>query len=415
MPTKKEIFGFCLFDFANSAYTTVIITAIYSVFFVKNIGSPFLWSITLSASYALTLLLAPLTGAIADHSRKKKLFLFLTYLLCVTATAGLYFSLPQLKWVAVGLVIFSNLGFSLSESFVSSFLPSLSNEKNIGKISGYAWSFGYIGGVLSLFLAIAYLRKNNFTDLSIREVTVLTALFFGLAAAPVFFLLKEPSPIVKSGLLKINWVDRIKDGFGRIKNTYRDIKEYRELFKFLAAFFVYSCGITTVISFAAIFAENALGFSMGETITMLFIANITAAIGSFFFGFIQDDIGIRKTLLTTLALWVIAVLLAYTTSSKSVFWLVANIVGFAMGASQSASRSFVGLLSPEEKSAEFFGFWGVASKASAIVGLFSFGLLWKITGGMRTAIISTVFFFVGGFIMLLFVKDDKPKKRWDED
>jgi UMF1 family MFS transporter len=411
MPTKKEIFGFSLFDFANSAYTTVIITAIYSVFFVNNIGTPFSWSLILCVSYALTLILAPVAGAIADHSANRKKFLFLSYVVCVVATAGLYFSVPELRYLVFALVIISNIGFSLSESFVSSFLPALSTPKTIGRISGYAWSFGYVGGVLSLLLALTYLKRAGFSNLATREIAPLTAIFFALAAAPVFFLLKDRT----TAQVKPANVSYISLGLGRLRDTFHDIKKYRELFKFLVAFFVYSCGIATVISFAAIFAENALDFKMGETIMMLFVANITAAVGAFFFGFIQDDIGARKTLFITLIMWVLAVLLAYVTHSKTVFWLVANLVGFAMGASQSASRSFVGLLALEEKSAEFFGFWGVASKAAAMVGLFSFGLMWKLSGSMRIAILLTLVFFVAGFVLLMFVKDDRPKKKWDED
>jgi len=195
------------------------------------------------------------------------------------------------------------------------------------------------------------------------------------------------------------------------------VRNYANLFRFLIAFFFYSCGTATVIAFAAIFAKQVLGFSPGETIKLIIKANIASAAGAFLFGYIQDEIGAKKTLYITLVLWLLAVVAAYFVTGRSFFWTIAYAVGFAMGASQSASRSLVGVLSPQNKVAEFYGFWGLAGKGAAAVGLFSFGLFLRFFGGIRPAILSTALFFLIGIVLLRFVNEPPlPKKKdpWED-
>jgi len=415
MVKKSEIFGFCLFDFANSAYTTIIITTIFSVYFTTKIGSEFQWALVLGFSYLMTLLVSPVAGAMADFSGKKKRFLFFSYLICVACTALLYFSsgaTPALLAFTVAMVVLSNFGFSLSEVFVSSFLPEISDRFNIGRISGYAWSFGYVGGLSSLIVCFIYLSKSGGTDTAQHFTNVITALFFAVFALPVFFLLKERTqgqPLPKGEHL-------LFIGFKRIRNTFAEIRRYRDLFKFLTSFFFFSCGVSVVISFAAIFAQKELHFRQGEIIMLIFISNITSAIGAFFFGFVQDKLGAKRTIQITLVLWLLAVLGAFFSESKGLFWLVANIVGFAMGATQSASRSMVGVFAPAEKTAEFYGFWGVASRAASITGIILFGVGVKFMG-IRYAILLTAVFFLAGMALLRSVNEPPmPRKReaWED-
>ncbi|MFH0919648.1 MAG: MFS transporter [Fibrobacterota bacterium] len=402
--TRREIFGFCLFDFANSAYTTLIITAVYSLYFVQFVGSSFLWSLTLSLSYALTLLVSPVAGAMADYQGSKKRYLLFSTLLCVTATAGLFFTGKGTLPLVLGLLLLSNTGYALSENFVSSFLPGLSTRANIGRISGYAWSFGYVGGILSLLLMLVYFRAAGSGEAQVRACTLVAAGFFGLFALPAFLWLRERT----SPEAPVPGLSVVTAGFARLAQTFRDIRRYGELFKFLTAFFLFSCGTATVITFAGIFAQQELHFTTPDVIKLILVANITSAAGAFFFGFVQDKIGAKRTLYITQALWLAAVLGAYFVHTPGRFWIVANVVGFAMGASQSASRSLVGLFSPPGKAAEFYGFWGVAGKGAAIAGLFSFGVMLKVFhNNMRIAILSTAVFFVLGTFGLLTVDEKK--------
>lgn len=416
MPVRKsEIFGFCLFDFANSAYTTIIITTIFSVYFTSAIGSPFLWSVVLAASYLLVLLISPVAGAMADFSGGRKRYLFLSYLLCVICTGFLYFSgksTPALLAFTVAMVILSNAGFSLSEVFVSSFLPGISDRYNIGKISGYAWSFGYVGGLSSLILCFVWLTKNGNSEFAQRMTSVLAAAFFAVFALPVFFLLKDRTP----GQPLPKGKSLVAVGFGRIRETFREIRKYRELFKFLGAFFLYSCGVSVVISFAAIFAQTELAFKSGEIIMLIFMSNITSAVGAFIFGFAQDNIGSKKTIQITLVLWLVAVLLAFMAHNKALFWLVANMVGFAMGATQSASRALVGVFAPQEKITEFYGFWGFAGRLASIAGLLLFGVCMKVLGIRNAILLTAIFFGAGMFLLRAVVEPPRPKKReaWED-
>jgi len=411
---RREIFGFMMFDFANSSYTTVIITAIFNAYFVRVVvnqanNGELLWSITLSISYFLVMVFGPVFGAIADYSSKKKRFLFFTYLLCVVFTALLFFIKPGYTLAAMLFVILSNTGYSAGENFVSSFLPDIADEKDMGKISGYAWSFGYIGGLLSLaicLIILTYYHPAGDANLSIRMSTLVTALFFGVSAIPTFLWVRERGERKKAsegpGYFKI--------AFSRLVLTYRKIGEFRELIKFLAAFLFFNSGIMVVISFSAIFAQKELGFTPGMTVLLIIVVNITASIGAFLFGFVEDRIGSKNTVMITLLIWITAVITAYFIRSRTLFWIVANLVGIAMGASQSSARALIGLFSPKSKSAEFFGFWGFAGKFSAILGILSFGIMSWAFSSNRLAILLTIFYFFTGIIILLFVDEKRGRK-----
>ena len=407
---RREIFGFMMFDFANSSYTTVVITAIFNAYFVRVVVNQMnkgelLWSIALSISYALVIILGPILGALADYSSLKKRFLFISYILCVFFTALLFFVKPGNILAGMIFVILSNIGFSASENFVSSFLPDIASEKEMGKISGYAWSFGYIGGLLSLTVCLITLsnvpsgKEANY--LGIRLTNLITAAFFGLAAIPTFLWLHEKGKKKKlsfdSSLIVIP--------FRRLGNTFRHIREFKELIRFLISFLFFNSGIAVVISFAAVYAQKELGFTPSMTVMLIIVVNITASIGAFIFGFIEDKIGSKNTILITLSIWIITVVSAYFITTKNLFWIVANLAGISMGASQSSSRALVGLFSPKSKSAEFFGFWGFFGKLSAIIGLLSFGSMSYIFSSNRIAILSTVFYFLVGIIILFFVNE----------
>ncbi len=410
---RREIFGFMMFDFANSSYTTVIITAVFNAYFVQAVVNQankgeLLWAVTLSVSYFLVMVFGPVFGAAADYSRSKKRYLFVTYLLCVVFTGLLFFIKPGFIVPAMIFVVLSNIGYSAGENFVSSFLPDIAGEKEMGKISGYAWSFGYIGGLLSLAIClvlITYFRTGKDTYLSVRLTNLVTAVFFGIAAIPTFLWVRERGekriPEQRRNFFRI--------AFGRLAATYRNIGEFRELGKFLFSFLLFNSGIMVVISFAAIFAQKELGFTPGMTVLLIIIVNITASVGAFLFGFLDDTVGTKNTVMATLSIWIATVITAFFVHSKQLFWIVANLAGIAMGSSQSSARALIGLFAPRSKSAEFFGFWGFAGKFSAILGILSFGIMSYLFSSNRVAILSTIFYFVAGFVLLLFVNEKRGR------
>ena len=421
--SRKELFGWAMFDFANSSYTTVIITVVYAVMFPEIIVGQdpdgtfgtgnLLWSIALAISYTLVVLTAPIFGAIIDFTASKKKFLFFSYLLTIIATAALFFVKPGYYQLGMILIILSNFGFATGESFVSSFLPELGPPEDLGKISGYAWGLGYFGGLLSTILVtlLGPIQSDNMSNLYF--VGPITAIFFLLAAIPTFLWVKEkavPKKIPEGE-------NTISIGFKRLLQTFRSLEDYRELMIFLISLFFAMAGLSIVISFAFIYGNQVIQWDDTSRVLMFIITQFTAAGGAFLFGYLQDVIGAKKTYNLTLLLWIIAVLLIWATEdvtlfinqilgssleNQSFFLMVGCLAGMGLGATQSASRAIVGLFSPESKSAEFFGFWGLSGKLAAIVGLLAIGLMQKVLG-LQNAILLCSLFFLLALLVNFFV------------
>ena len=409
--SRKEIFGWVMFDFANSSFTTVIVTVIFSAYFVSHVvgddvsGVKY-WGWALCISNLIVIMVGPVLGAVADFSASKKKFLFLSYIICVVFTALLFF--VEGGNILLGIIIFiiANIGFAAGENFCSAFLPEIARPEQMGRISGYGWAVGYVGGLLSLILCLILFKIWGQGELQIRTTFLITAVFFLLSALPTFMFLKERRrPLASKGTKNY-----IRIGFKRLHETFKDMRDFGELIKFLSVFFLYSCGIATVISFSAIYAESVIHFSKSETLLFFIVVQVSSSIGAFAFGFVEDKLGAKKTISITLIIWIMVVLGAYWSPSKSVFWVVGNLAGIAIGSSQSSSRALVALFTPESKSAEFFGLWGLSGKLAATVGIYSFSFITLLTGSMKSAILMMAFFFVAGLVGMIFVNEDKGRR-----
>ncbi|MBN2159383.1 MAG: MFS transporter [Spirochaetes bacterium] len=420
----KEKFGWAMFDFANSSYTTVIITVVFSVLFPKFIVGDgpeyrtgnFLWSLALSISYLIVLASAPVIGAIMDFSASKKKFLFASYLLTVIFTSALYFVQPGYVFLGMLFLILSNIGFSLGEAFISSFLPHLGTPEELGKISGYAWALGYFGGLISTALVLFGLGPQtleNFNNL--RFTGPITGAFFLLAAIPTFLWVKERGTAKKlpagEGYFSI--------GLNRLMKTFRDVRDYRDLMILLVSFLFAYAGLSIVISFAFIYGDQVVRWTPAVQTMMFIITQLTAALGAFAFGVIQDRIGARRTYAITLALWVVAILLIYGTGRvtdlvndmmgtalhpQSVFLVVGSIAGLGLGATQSSCRAMVGIFSPESKAGEFFGLWSLTGRLASIIGLIALGVLQSYLG-LNTAILLCGAFFLIAIVVTLLINE----------
>ena len=414
MVEKREKFAWAMFDFANSGYTTVVLTAIYSTFFVGVIAKELdegtgtlLWTVTIAIANGLVLFSSPLIGAITDFSRNKKLFLLITTVSCVIFTALLYFTGPGDIPLAICLVILSSVMFFSGENIIAAFLPEISKPEDMGKLSGYGWTLGYIGGLLVLGLCLFYVNwaqaAQQTAEQFVPMTMVIVAACFAIASIPTFVWLKE------RGAQQLKPADQsyTKIGFQRLRDTWQHAHKYQDLFRFLITLMIYHCGINTVVVLAAVYAQEVMGFQTQDTIMLILVVNITAAIGAFIFGFVQDSFGSINTLRITLFIWIAATILAFFTETVSMFWVVANLVGIALGASQSAGRALVGMFSPPERNGEFFGLWGLATKLAAIIGPLSYGFITYITqGDHRLALLSTTLYFIIG-ILLLFTVNEK--------
>jgi UMF1 family MFS transporter len=404
----REIVAWAMFDFANSSYTTIIVTVAFSVFFRQVVaGGPHadtLWGTAVSLANTVVLLLSPLMGAVADESGRKKGFLFASYLLCVVGTAALAAVGPGDIGLGIALFVVSMVAFSFGENFTAAFLPELSTPANVGRISGFGWGLGYFGGLASLMLVRPWIGKGFTVENlpNLQKAWIATAVFFLVAGLPTFLILRERAPRGHHSL-----VHYAASSLGRLKTTLREVRRFRELAKFLVVFFLFSCGLTAIIAFVGVFAEHTLRFAANELIGLFLVVQLSSAGGAFAFGFLQDRLGARRTLQLTLLIWILVCIGVYATESKSFFWGLALFAGLGIGSLQSASRGLIGMFSPVEKSGEFFGFWGLAGKAAYAVGPFVFGVVSSTTGSQRNAVLFLLTFFTLGLLGLFFVDEKK--------
>jgi MFS transporter, UMF1 family len=414
--TKLEIFGWCMYDVADSAFTTVIVTALYAPYYSKIVvGNPqqadFLWGLAASISEVTVAILAPILGAIADYSGSRKKFLGACALVIIFFTASLWFVGPGMAMVGLILFIIANIGFAGGGVFIDSFLPGISNESNAGRISGRKWAMGYASGIIATALCYELSKSvvANPTPEQLskaRLIPIVVAVYYAIAVIPTFLFLRDRSipQVLPPG------ESYVTVGFRQLLRTLKHIRRYRELFKLLIAFLVYNDGIVTVIYFAALYATTTIGFTTPEIVIMFIAMNAVAAVGAFSFGYVADWIGQKRTIFISLTIWIAAVVLAYFAYSKAAFYGVAALAGIGMGSCQSVTRSLLALFTPKENAAEFFGFLGIAGKALAFLGPIIFGTVSQQTGSQRPAILSIGTFFVVGMILLSFVDEYRGKE-----
>lgn len=403
---KREVWGWAMYDFANSGYTTVVITAIFNAYFVSAVagGAPwatFAWTAALSVSYALILLSAPVVGAYADAHGAKKRLLAVTTAGCVVFTAGLSLVGPGEVALGVVFIVLSNFFFSTGENLIAAFLPELARGRALGKVSGWGWSLGYLGGLLALALCLAYVTwaqgRGQAAAQFVPVTMLITAALFALASMPTFAFLKErarPQPHPPR-------MGAVREAFSRLRQTLAHARRYRDLRRFLVCVVFYQAGIQAVVTLAAIYAQEAMGFTTQQTILLILVVNVTAAAGAFLFGQVQDSLGHIRTIALTLVGWLVMILLAWMARGPGLFWVAANVAGLCLGASQSAGRALVGLFSPARRRAEFFGLWGWAVKLSNIIGPLTYGMVsWVSRGDHRLAMLVTGTYFLAGLAIL---------------
>lgn len=410
----REVWAWAMYDFANSGYTTVVVTAVFNAYFVGVVAAgqswgTFAWTLALSISYAVIILTAPIIGAYADaHAAKKKL-LAITTIGCVVGTALLSAVGPGDVALAFALIVLSNIFFGSGENIVAAFLPEIARGDAMGKVSGWGWSLGYIGGLITLGACLVYVigaRGAGQTEAEFVPVTMLiTAGIFAAASSLTFLVLKERA---RPQQAQIGAPTR---ALARVGQTLRHARQFKDLLRFLGCIVLYQSGVQTVIALAAIYAQEAMSFSTQDTIVLVLLVNITASIGAFIFGQWQDRLGHRKTLTLTLLGWCAMIAIAYLSTDRMGFWIAANIAGVCLGASQSAGRALVGYLAPADRHAEFFGLWGLAVKLASILGPLTYGTVtWLTDNDHRSAMLITGVFFVLGLVVLTSVDPERGRQ-----
>ncbi len=433
---RRDFWAWASLDFANSGYTTVVLTAIFNAYFVSVVMADdplatLAWTLILSVSYLLVMITAPWLGAYADAFGAKRRLLLWATLACVLATAGLAAVGPGNWLLAAVLLVVSNLAYASHQDLTAGYLQELSPASHLGRLSGYGWAWGYWGGLVALVLSLVWIQaaapalapglaQSFGVTLSatgglpaqwlVGGAMVFVALMFAAIGFPALAVL------AKAG------VERHGQGHTRVSNDdwkgawrrlwagWSRLSPELPLRRMLVCVVVYQAGVATVITLAAVYAQQVMGFTMTQTILLVLVVNVTASVGAFLFGRFQDRVGHRNSLVISLLAWILMVIVAAVGQTEAMFWLAANLAGLAMGASQSGARAAISVLGPADRQAEVFGYWGVAVHLASILGPLAYGITTAVTqNNHRMAIAVTGLFFVVGLVLLLRVPFRPPE------
>lgn len=424
--SRREIFGWSMFDFANQAYTLLIITVVFGDVYTRLVvgDAPdyrmgnLLWSLALCASYGLVVLTAPLLGAVMDHAQAKKRLLFASYLITVASTCLLYFVAPGYIWLGFILIVISNTAYSAGESFIASFLPFLGRADELGKVSGLGWALGYAGGLVAAGFVLVFLGEASAENFDrIRWVGPFAAVFFLLAAIPTFMWVREPA-IGERRPLDFSVVS---SGYRRLLSSAGAVSRYPDLARLFMSILFAMAGVYVIVAFSFIYGAQVIGWSEETRNLMFIVVQITALLGALLFGWLQGPLGGRLTYALTLILWIVAILAIYFVaeitvwlnsllntqfSTERVFLLAGLLSGLSLGSSQSVGRALVGMFAPPQRAAELFGFWGLFSKLAAIFGIFGVGLL-QLALGLQGAVLFCTALFAAALIPLAMIDEKR--------
>ena len=412
--SSRSIAAWCFYDFANSPFNTLVVTFIYASYFTQIIapdpvsGTSY-WARALTVTALAVAFLSPPLGAMADHTGYRKLFILVGTAGCSLFCALLYLPTPGQVFQALFWFTLANIFFELACVFYNAFLPDIAPKERIGRISGYGWALGYLGGLSAMGLAFVafvdtptpwfgFTRENGS---NIRATNLLVTLWFITFSLPTFLWVKDVQPRVfrRSGLLA--------NSFGQLFNTYMEVRRYREVTRFLLARLLYNDGLVTIFAFGGIYATGTFGFDFRELMLFGVVLNIAAGIGSFALGFMDDYVGGKQTL--EISLWglILSATIAILTDSHLVFWGASVLVGFFSGPNQAASRSLLGRFVPSGKENEFYGLFAFSGKATAFLGPLLLGELTRLFASQRVGMVVVVLFFISGLWLLKSVDEKK--------
>lgn len=406
----RAVLAWCLYDFGNSAFTTVVVTFLYATFFTKafapdeNAGTA-LWSRGVTVTALTVACLSPIVGALADRGGHRKALLGLFTALCVAGTTLLYFVLPGHERASTALAVFvvANVAFEMACVLYNAFLPDLAAPERIGRVSGYGWALGYVGGIAALLLALPLVQPevpplglDASTGQPVRLTALIVAAWFTLFALPLFFVVREDRSRASP-----RGTPLVRAAFRQLAETLKAVRQHRQVVRFLVARLVYNDGLVTIFAFGGIYAAGTFGFSLSKLIAFGLLLNVTAGLGALAFGFLDDLLGGKRTILITLFALVLTTLASLLTTSEPVFWVCGALLGIFVGPNQSASRSLMGRFVPAEKENEFFGFFAFSGKATAFLGPLLLGVLTEAFDSQRAGFAVVIgFFVVGGWLLL---------------
>jgi UMF1 family MFS transporter len=411
----RVIWSWALYDWANSAFTTLVVTFIYSTYFTQAMAPDELtgttwWSRGIGLSALIIAVASPVFGAAADRGGARKRYLAAATGLCVVATSLLAFvrpGTPHAMFIAVGIFVVANVAFELGMVFYNAFLPTIASPERIGRVSGYGWGLGYVGGLICMVLALVgfvqpelpWFGLSKVDGFNIRATNLLVAGWFLIFSLPIFFMVPERRvPAARHG---------VGAAFRELADTLRAVRRYREIARFLLARLIYNDGLVTVFAFGGIYAAGTFGMSLSEVIVFGITLNVASGVGAFAFGFIDDRLGGKKTIMVTLVALAVATIISVLAPTKPWFWVAGILIGIFVGPNQSASRSLMGRFVPARRQAEFYGFFAFSGKITSFLGPILLGSATAWFGSQRVGVATVLFFFVAGGLMLGRVDEER--------
>jgi UMF1 family MFS transporter len=410
---RATIAAWCFYDWANSPFTTLVVTFIYGTYFTQAIApdeivGTALWSRGVTITALVVAILSPMLGAAADRGGLRVRFLLLSTFVCVVTTAALTYVAPgsaNAVFLALTLFVIANIAFEMGMVFYNSLLPAIATPEKIGRISGYGWGLGYIGGLAALVVALVgfvqpetpWFGMSREAGFNIRATNLMVAVWFLLFSLPFFLVVREerrPGARTTPG-----------EAIRELRRTFHEVRRFRESAKFLLARLIYNDGLVTIFAFGGIYAAGTFGFSFTEILIFGIVINVAAGLGALSFGFIDDLIGGKNTVMVSVVALGVATGLAAWAPSREWLWVAGIMIGIFAGPNQSASRSLMGRFVPAGRQAEFFGFFAFSGKFTAFLGPLFLGLATQWFDSQRWGVATVLLFFVVGGLLLISVNE----------
>ncbi len=408
------VVAFCLYDFANSAFTTIIITFVFATYFASGIAADpttggAQWSLAMAVAGVAIAILSPICGAIADQTGRRLPWILAVMVVCTVTTALLWYARPtpdDVPWALI-LVVIATVGFEIGMLFANALLPTISTPATVGRISGWAWGVGYAGGLLSLAVALFALVQADPLPFGldksqaehVRATSLLVAGWFLIFAIPLFVFVKEPAATgISAGLA-------VRQGLRQLATSLRHARKQPNVFRYLIAAMIYTDGVHTVFALGGVYAGVTFGMQTNEIIVLGISLNVTAGLGAAAFGWLDDWLGSKRTIVMSLIALIATSAVVMAAQDKTTFWVAALAMSTFFGPVQAASRTMMARLAPPAQVGEMFGLFALSGKVTAFAGPAVVGWVTLATGSYRLGMSTVLIFLVVGLLLLRGVKE----------
>lgn len=410
---KKAILtAWCFYDWASSAFPIIVTTFIFATYFTTKVAAneiegTYQWANASALAGIVIALLSPIVGAIADHSGRQKRWLLFFTTICIASTGLLWFAYPDVYAVyfTLACVVMGTIGLEIAHVFYNSFLLHIAPSDYLGRISGWAWGLGYLGGIINLSVALFVFVKAppHWLNVNVAEQIRIcgpwAALWFACFALPLFIIV----PDIPSGRLSMK--SAIKKGLQELMDTLKSLPQQKNLFIYLLAHLIYIDGLNTLFAFGGIYAAGTFKMDLSQVILLGIMMNISAGIGAIAFAWVDDYIGSKVTILISLFFLLLFGMSILFVESVTLFWYLGLLLTLFVGPVQAASRSLMARITPEEKATEYFGLYAFSGRITSFIGPWLLGLMTFYFQSQRAGMASIMLFFMLGGALMFFVKE----------